>query len=70
MGDEKGRKSPQGAFNWEAEVKPRGPGARAELPLARPQAESPMFGETLQRFPVVCTTNTRNGQTILVHREA
>lgn len=47
MGDGKGSKLRQGAFNWEAEVKPRGPGARADSPLARAQAESPMFGEDL-----------------------
>src|SRR5216684_4426511 len=47
MGDEKRQKPPQGAVNWEAEVKPRGPGARADLPIATLQPESPMFSETL-----------------------
>ncbi len=47
MGDGKGSELRQGAFNREAGVKPRGPGARADSPLARTQAESPMFGEEL-----------------------
>src|SRR5438445_5939305 len=47
MGNEQGSKFHQGTFNWEAGVKPQGPGARAELPLAKPPAERPMFGETL-----------------------
>ncbi len=29
-------------------MKPRGPGARAEVPLARPPTDRPMFGETLR----------------------
>jgi len=47
MGNMKGRKARRRAFNREAEVKPRGPGARADLPLARHDAESPMFGVDL-----------------------
>jgi RNA-directed DNA polymerase len=47
MGNEQGSKFQQGTFNWEAEVKPQGPGVRAELPAARPPTENPMFGETL-----------------------
>ena len=35
------------AFNWEAEVKPRGLGARVEACSARPPIERPMFGENL-----------------------
>ena len=47
MGNDNGSQFPQGTFTWGAEVKPRGPSARAELPVARPLTESPMFGETL-----------------------
>src|SRR5882724_5679270 len=47
MGNDNGSQFQQGTFLWEAEVKPRGPRARAELPVARPPTESPMFGETL-----------------------
>lgn len=47
MGNEKGSQFQQGTFTWEAGVKPQGPGARAELPVARPPTENPMFGETL-----------------------
>ena len=47
MGNEKGSQFQQGTFNWGAEVKPQGPGARAELPIARPASERPMFGETV-----------------------
>lgn len=47
MGDEKRQKPPQGAVNWEAAVKPRGPGARADLPIATLQPESPLCSETL-----------------------
>jgi RNA-directed DNA polymerase len=35
------------AFNWEAAVKPRGPGARVDAPPARPPTERPVFGEHL-----------------------
>jgi RNA-directed DNA polymerase len=35
----------QMAFNWEAGVKPRGPGARGDSLAAREPAERPMFGE-------------------------
>ena len=47
MGNDNGSQFQQGTFTWGAEVKPRGPSARAELPVARPLTESPMFGETL-----------------------
>ena len=47
MGNEQGSKFQQGTFNWEAGVKPQGPGARAELPVASPPTENPRFGETL-----------------------
>ena len=47
MGNEKGSKFHQGTFPWEAEVKPQGPGVRADFPTAKPQSERPMFGETL-----------------------
>jgi RNA-directed DNA polymerase len=47
MGNDNGSQFQQGTFNWGAEVKPQGPSARAELPLARPTSESPMFGETV-----------------------
>lgn len=55
MGNEQGSKFHQGTFTWEAGVKPRGPGARAELPLAKPPAERPMFGETLMEE--ICERN-------------
>jgi len=35
------------AFNWEAGVKPRGPGARIDAFLTRLPTERPMFGENL-----------------------
>lgn len=47
MGNEQGSQFQQGTFTWEAEVKPQGPGVRAELPVARALTENPMFGETL-----------------------
>lgn len=47
MGDEQGRQVRRRTSNREAEVKPRGPGAKAELPIANPQPESPMFGADL-----------------------
>jgi hypothetical protein len=47
MGNEQGRQFLQGTFNWGAAVKPQGPGARAELPVARPVSETLMFGETV-----------------------
>jgi RNA-directed DNA polymerase len=47
MGNDNGSQFHQGTFTWEAEVKPRGPSARAELPIAKPAPERPMFGETL-----------------------
>jgi RNA-directed DNA polymerase len=37
----------QVALNWEAEVKPRGRGARVDSLPARPPSERPMFGENL-----------------------
>jgi RNA-directed DNA polymerase len=52
MGSEHGSQFQQGTFNWGAEVKPQGPGARAELPVAKPLAETPMFGETVME--VIC----------------
>jgi RNA-directed DNA polymerase len=45
MGNENGSQFQQGTFNWGAEVKPQGPGARAELSIAKPVSETPMFGE-------------------------
>jgi len=39
MGNEHGSQFQQGTFNWGAEVKPQGPGGRAELPVARPLTE-------------------------------
>ena len=35
------------AFNWEARVKPLGPGARVDAFAARPSPERPMYGEHL-----------------------
>ena len=55
MGNDKGSQFQQGTFPWEAGVKPQGPGARAELPLAKPQAERLMFGETLMEE--ICERN-------------
>ena len=45
MGNEPGSQFRQGSFTWGAEVKPRGPGARAEVPVATPSSDSPRFGE-------------------------
>ena len=47
MSDGKDSKPTQLAFSWEAEVKPRGPGARVDSFTARPPSERPMFGEKL-----------------------
>lgn len=48
MGNEHGSQFQQGTFNWGAEVKPQGPGARAELPIAKLASERPMFGERVR----------------------
>jgi RNA-directed DNA polymerase len=45
VSDRKASQPIQLAFNWEAEVKPRGPGARGDSLAAREPAERPMFGE-------------------------
>ena len=47
MGNRKGRKVRNRTFNREGEVKPCGPGARADLPTAHRAGESPMFGVDL-----------------------
>ncbi len=47
MSDVKASKPIQMAFNWEAEVKPRGPGARGESLAAREPTERPMFDENV-----------------------
>jgi len=43
MGNMKGRQVRRGTSNREAEVKPRGPGAKADLPIVNCDTESPMF---------------------------
>ncbi len=53
MGDVKGRHVRRRTSNREAEVKPRGPGAKADLPLAGRDRENPMFGADLME--VICT---------------
>ena len=47
MGNGKGGKARRRAFNREAGVKPGGPGAKADLPMAHRDVESPMFGVCL-----------------------
>ena len=47
MSDTKASKPVQMAFNWEAGVKPQGPGARGESLAAREPTERPMFSEHL-----------------------
>ena len=47
MSDVKARKPIQMAFNWEAGVKPRGPGARGESLAARESTERPMYDGNL-----------------------
>jgi RNA-directed DNA polymerase len=47
MGNTKGRQVRRRTSNREAEVKPRGPGAKADLPVAGRATESPMFGADL-----------------------
>ena len=47
MGDGQGRQVRKRTSNWEAGVKPRGPGAKADLPIASQGIESPMFGADL-----------------------
>ena len=53
MGDVKGRQVRRRTYNREAEVKPRGPGAKADLPLAGGDRENSMFGSDLME--VICT---------------
>ena len=45
MSDNKASKPIQMAFNWEAEVKPRRPGARGDSLAARKPTERPMVDE-------------------------
>ena len=45
MSDRKASQPIQMAFNWEAGVKPRGPGARGDSLAAKEPTERPMFGE-------------------------
>ena len=47
MSDNKASKPIQMAFNWEAGVKPRGPGVRGDSLTARQPTEHPMFPEYL-----------------------
>lgn len=47
MNDRKARQAIQLAFNWEAEVKPRGPGARGDSSTATLPSERLLFGEDL-----------------------
>ena len=62
MGNEPGSQFRQGSFNWGAEVKPRGPGARAEVPVATPSSDSPRFGERVLEAIVSATTCERLGR--------
>ena len=52
MGAMKGRQVRGGTSNRGAEVKPRGPGAKADVPMADRVIENPMFGAELME--VVC----------------
>ena len=52
MGAMKGRQIRQRTSNQEAEVKPWGPGAKADVPMADRAIENPMFGADLME--VVC----------------
>ena len=52
MGAMKGRQVRQRTSNQEAEVKPWGPGAKADVPMADRAIENPMFGADLME--VVC----------------
>ena len=47
MNDRKACQPIQLAFNWEAEVKPQGPGARGDSSTAPRPSERPLFGEYL-----------------------
>lgn len=47
MSDIKASQPMQMAFNWGAEVKPRGPGARGDSLAAREHTERPMFDENM-----------------------
>jgi RNA-directed DNA polymerase len=47
VSDSKASQPIQMAFNWEAGVKPRGPGARGDSLPAREPTERPMYGENL-----------------------
>ena len=53
MGDRKGRQVRRRTSNREAEVKPWGPGAKADSPVAGRVIENPMFGSDLME--VTCT---------------
>ncbi len=52
MGDMKGRQVRRRTSNREAEVKPRGPGAKADSSISNIDTESPMFGTDLME--VIC----------------
>lgn len=52
MSDNKASKPIQMAFNWEAGVKPRGPGVRGDSLTARQPTEHPMFPEYLMEEAV------------------
>jgi RNA-directed DNA polymerase len=55
MGNMKGRQVRARTSNREAEVKPWGPGAKADLPIASERTERPMFGEDLME--AICARN-------------
>ena len=53
MGNVKGRQARRRASNREAEVKPWGSGAKADLPVADPATESPMVRQIFSSDAIV-----------------
>ena len=53
MGDVKGRQVRKRTSNREAEVKPWGPGAKADLPIVNRDIESPMFDNTCRHLTLL-----------------
>jgi len=66
MDTDEGRKVRTRTSNREAEVKPRGPGAKAEVGIASPESESLMFGKELMED--ICERNNLRAALTRVRR--
>ena len=66
MGNMKGRQVRQRTSNREAEVKPQGPGAKADLSVTTIDTESPMFGTDLME--VICNRDNLRAALTRVRR--